>query len=111
MTISGATLGMILASIYYGWKYGLFPDEKKNNEEDEYYLVLGGTLWRINEKEKVYQTFVESKNSFCDMTWLGDKLEHEVECAKHLGEKLTYEEMLQKCQQLKRNYDKRAKEF
>lgn len=62
---------------------------------NEYYLVLGGTLWCINEKNKTYQTFDNANRKWTDMDWLGDKLEHEVECARHLGKKLDYGEMLE----------------
>ena len=62
---------------------------------NEYYLVLGGTLWCINEKNKTYQTFDDVSRKWTDMDWLRDKLEHEVECARHLGKKLDYGEMLE----------------
>ena len=63
----------------------------------EYYLILGGTLWRISEKAKTYETFDSEKNSWESMDWLKDKLSHEVECAKHLGEKYTESEALELC--------------
>ena len=34
------------------------------------------------------------------MDWLGDKLAHEVECAKHLGKRLDYGEMLETLKRL-----------
>ena len=79
-------------------------------EEYKFYLILGGTLWRINEEKQIYQTFDDIKNSWDNMTWLGDNLEHEVECAKHLGEQLTYEEALKKSQELYTMTQKRLKE-
>lgn len=79
-------------------------------EEYKFYLIFGGTLWRINDEKQIYQTFDTIKNSWDNMTWLGDKLEHEVECAKHLGEELTYEEALNKSQELYRITQKRLKE-
>lgn len=68
--------------------------------DNEYYLVLGGTLWCINEKNKTYQTFHDGKKEWTDMDWLGDKLAHEVECAKHLGKRLDYGEMLETLKRL-----------
>lgn len=83
-----------------------YDDDDPNSE---YYLVLGGTLWYINEKFKNYQTFDVVQNDWTDMDWLGDKLEHEVECARHLGQKLTCSEAVQKSHELERDYLKRVK--
>ena len=79
-------------------------------DEYKFYLVLGGTLWRINDDKKIYQTFDAIRNSWDNMTWLGDKLEHEVKCAKYLGQELTYEEMLEKTHELYERTQQRLKE-
>ena len=81
-----------------------------NTEEYKFYLIFGGTLWRINDEKKIYQTYDAIKDSWHNMTWLGEKLEYHVECAKHLGEQLTYEEALKKSQELYRMTQKRLKE-
>lgn len=78
--------------------------------KDKFYLILGGTLWRINDENKIYETYDATRNGWSDMAWLGDKLEHEVRCAKHLGQELTHEEMLKKCQDLYETTQKRLKE-
>ena len=75
----------------------------------EYYLILGGTLWRINEKEKTYETYVSGKDSWEDMSWLGDKLSHEVECAKHLGERYSEQDALELCKRFHQEYEERNK--
>ena len=78
--------------------------------KDKFYLIFGGTLWRINDENKIYETYDATRNGWSDMAWLGDKLEHEVRCAKHLGQELTHEEMLKKCQDLYETTQKRLKE-
>ena len=83
-----------------------YDEDDPNNE---YYLVLGGTLWYINEKFKNYQTFHEAQNDWVDMDWLGDKLEHEVECARHLGQKLTCSEAVLKSHELEKKYLEKIK--
>lgn len=79
------------------------------NTQDQFFLVLGGTLWRINDETKTYETYSEMSDSWESMWWLKDKLEHEVECAKHLGKRLSPEEVLKIKENLKARYLERRK--
>lgn len=75
---------------------GFLGRDYQNKVED--FLRKG--VWCINEKNKTYQTFHDGKKEWTDMDWLGDKLAHEVECAKHLGKRLDYGEMLETLKRL-----------
>jgi hypothetical protein len=79
----------------------------KEDVEDQFFLVLGSTLWRINEETKLYQIYDVKNDSWCNMVWLEDKLEHEVECSKHNGQRLSYEEAIKTKNYLRDNYLKR----
>ena len=79
------------------------------NSKDQFFLVLGGSLWRINDETKTYETYSQSSDSWESMRWLKDKLDHEVECAKHHGQHLSYEEALKTKENLRARYLERIK--
>ena len=81
--------------------------EGKSRPNYEYYLILGGTLWRVSEQNKTYETYDAKNDTWDDMKWLKDKLTHEVECAKHLGERFSEPDALELCKQLRKDYVER----